>query len=147
MPDNDTPQNPSSPTDPKPPARKKRRKWPWVILVLFLLIALLVVLLPTIASTPPVRSFVVSKINDNLNGKVEIANWSLGWTSGINVSGVKVFDDRARLILEMARMQTGLSLLNAIRGIFAVGDTNIDGLNFVLLEIDKNGQTNYQKLF
>src|SRR6185295_2402282 len=91
-----SPVDPALPNDliqqqqpPPPPApRKRRRRWPWVIVSIVLVLILLVVLGPTIASTGPVRSFVVGKVNDNLNGRVTIAGWSLGWFSPLKVSGV-----------------------------------------------------------
>src|SRR5829696_7262458 len=83
------------------PPKKRRRRWPWVILGIVLLLILLVVLAPTIASTGPVRSLVVGQINKNVNGTVQIADWSLGWTSGIDVGGVKVFDENKMDILEI----------------------------------------------
>ncbi len=150
----DTPASPS-PTDPAsnpppaaPAAPPRKRRWLWlkIIGVVLVLLILLVIFAPMIASTAPVRSFVVGKVNENLNGKVEIQDWSIGWTSGISVNGVKVYDDLNRLVLEMARLRTGLSLIDAAKGRYALGETTIDGLNLVQLEVDEQGNTNYQKL-
>src|SRR5687768_9637647 len=77
----------------KPQAvKKRRRRWPWVVLVLFLLLGLLVLLLPTLLGTGPGRSVVLGQVNPRLNGRLDVADWSLGWTSPITVSGLKVFD-------------------------------------------------------
>jgi len=97
-------------------------------------------------SLGPVRTFVVNKVNDQLNGHVEIADWSVGWTGGIEVSGVKVYDQQQRLILELGKARTGLSILDAIRGNYDLGQTSIDRLNLVRCEIDEKGVSNYQKL-
>src|SRR5215213_8095149 len=101
------PGNPQSPIDsdaatahepagvankPAPPKKKRRRRWPLVLLALLLLLALLVVLAPTIAGTAPVRSVILGQVNQRLNGRVDVADWSLGWTSPVSVSGLKVFD-------------------------------------------------------
>src|SRR5262245_7251967 len=75
------------------PPKKKRRKWPWVIVGLLVLLLLLVALAPMIASTSPVRGIVVSKINEQLNGKLAVNDWSLGWTSGVKLNGVKIDDE------------------------------------------------------
>ena len=87
-------QAPTPPTTPpvqtaKPAApapKRRRRRWPWVILILLLLVVGLVALGPTLASTSPVRSMVLSQVNNNLNGKVTIDDWSLGWFSQTHVS-------------------------------------------------------------
>jgi len=144
------PNVPADPNDPfaqlvtaKPPPR--RRRWPWILLGLVVLVALLVVFAPAIASTGPVRSFVVGRVNNSLNGKVSVADWSLGWTGGIKVNGVKVFDHSNALILEVDRLTTQLSLLDAIRGNFNLGDTVID-LNLTNAKLDRQGRTNYEQL-
>src|SRR5438477_10301068 len=108
---------PSAPTDQSAPAAKprKRRRWPWVILGLLLALILLVLLAPTIASTGPVRSLVVSKINSNLSGHAQIADWSLGWTTPTDIGGVKVYDANNVLILEVDHLKTDLTLLKALK--------------------------------
>lgn len=126
----------------QPPVVKKKKRW-WlrIILVLLVLIVLLVALAPYIASTGPVRSIVVSQVNNNLNGSVEIADYSVGWTGGISASGVKVYDAQKNLVLEVPRLVTKLSLIGAIRGDLNLGDTQIDvKLNDVRL--DKDGKLN-----
>src|SRR5215218_3154920 len=124
------PTDPTPATDsteaPPPAPRKRRRRWPWMILGLLIALVLLVILLPTIASTGPVRSFAVGQINNKLNGTVQIADWSLGWTSGINVGGVKVYDEQKVLVLEVDHLKTDLTLLNAARGNYQLGETLID---------------------
>ena len=87
----------------------------------------------------------VGKINDNLNGHVTIADWSLGWTSGIRVDGVKVFDDANRQILELPHFSTKLSLLGAMHGQIHLGNTVVNGLNF-FAERFPDGSLNFAKL-
>lgn len=129
-----------------PPPGKKRRRWLKIIGILLILVILLIVFAPAILSTAPMRNFVVGRINDGLNGRLVIGDWSLGWTGGITIEGVKVFDDRERLILEMRRFQTPLSLIDAAGGDLNLGETTIEGLNLVQLEINEDGSNNYQKL-
>src|SRR6476469_2299977 len=88
-------------TLPAPPAKKKKRRlWLKIPLALLVLLILLVVFLPQIAGMGFVRNIVVSRVNDNLNGKVQIADWHIGWTGGVVVQGVKVFDDHGTEILD-----------------------------------------------
>ena len=77
---------------------------------------------------------VLGVVNDSLNGKVEVADWSLGWNSGISVDGLKVYEDKEEgknLILQASHARTELSLLKAIKSGFtemASGRTDVDNL-------------------
>src|SRR5687768_14707179 len=55
--------------------RKRRRRWPYVLLAFVLLIGLLVLLTPTLAGTGPVRGVILGQVNQRLNGRVEVADW------------------------------------------------------------------------
>ncbi|WP_428937897.1 hypothetical protein [Fontivita pretiosa] len=114
--------------------------------MLLLLLAGLVVLAPTIASTAAVRSVIVGQINNNLNGTVQIADWSLGWFSPIDVSGVRVYDEQNRLILDVPRIRLGVSLLNAAKQNFALGNDNVVEIASFVVRVDEQGRTNFEKL-
>ncbi|HZL34320.1 MAG TPA: DUF748 domain-containing protein [Tepidisphaeraceae bacterium] len=143
-----TPLPPSGAPAAKPPAKVKRR---WLrrtligVGILVVLLLILVLLAPTIASTGAARLFVVGKINQNLNGKLEIANWSIGWTGGIRADGIKVFDEKGVQILQIPHVSTQLSLLGAIRGQYHLGNTIIDGLDFDAVR-EPDGTLNFAKL-
>jgi len=131
----------AAPTPPSP----KRRRWPYVVGGVVLPLLLLVLLIPTIASSSGVRSFVVGKINDNLNGRVEIADWTISWNGGITVNGVRVFDDRNSQIAQIEFFSTELSLLDAARGNLALGQTLIRGADFTAVQ-NPDGSVNFAKL-
>src|SRR5687767_10188970 len=114
-------QTPPTPPDPwshiqpddhghEPPKKKKKRRWLKVLLVIVALLVALVALLPTIVSSGPVESFVVGKVNDNLNGKLHVNDLSVGWLSGVDVNGLKVDDEQGRTILTLARLRVPLAL-------------------------------------
>ena len=71
---------------------RRRRRWLWVLGGLLLVLLALVALLPTIASTAWVRSMVVARANKGLNGRLVIDDWSVSWTGGIKVTGLRIFD-------------------------------------------------------
>ena len=81
---------------------------------MFLLLVL--VFAPSLLSIGPARSMVLGVVNKELNGKVEVASWSLGWNSGITVNGLKVYEDKEgkSLILQASRARTELSLWKAL---------------------------------
>src|SRR3954468_7392457 len=95
---------PENEVAPKP--KKKKRIWLRVIGVLVLLLIVLVICAPYIASMGPVRSIVINKINQNLNGAVAIDDYSVGWTGGIKANGIRVFDPQKQLVLSIPRVST-----------------------------------------
>ena len=98
--------------------------------ILFVLFVLLIMLIPSLLSTGMVRSRVVSAVNQNLNGRLDIESWSIGWTGGIRADGIKVFDDANRQVVEIDHVSTQLSLLGAAFGHIHLGKTVVDGLDF-----------------
>jgi hypothetical protein len=115
------------------------------IVGIIVVLAALLLLAPTIASTAPVRAIVLGQVNDRLNGRVQVEDWSLGWWSGIRADGVRVFDDRGAQIFEARELSTQLTLLDAISGNYSFGKTRLAGANFVL-KIDENGESNFARL-
>ena len=102
---------------PGPPApRRRKRRWLKIIGVLFVLLILFILLIPTIASMGFVRSIVVGKINQNIDGRVEIADYSVGWTGPVTINGIKVYDTQQKLILDVPRVKLGTSLLRLAPG-------------------------------
>ena len=138
--------NPAAPV-PTPPVRKRRHVWPFVVGGVVVVLLLLLLLAPTIASTGLVRSVVVSKVNSGfINGTVEIQDWSVGWTSGIKVDGVRLKDANGVQVAELGELSTQLSLLSAIRGNYALGDTVIREGNFNIVR-NPDGTNNLTNLF
>src|SRR5688500_12254495 len=143
MADNTTPE--STPQETPKPARRRRR-WPYVVIGILLLLLILVLLIPTIASTAAVRSMVVSAINEELNGKLAINDWSIGWTSGVTIDGIKIDDEKGVRVLEVSSIRVPMSLLAAARGNFDFGDVVIDKPNLVNVVVQSDGTTNVEKL-
>jgi hypothetical protein len=94
---------PSAPSAQSAPAKaaRKRRRWPWVLLGIFVLILLLIALLPTIASTGPVRGLVLGRVNQQLNGTASVDSWSFGWFSGFKLSGIRLANAQGHVIAEV----------------------------------------------
>jgi len=140
---------PDQPSDPqstaKPTKKKKRRLLLKTIIALVVLIVLLVVLAPSIISTGMVRGIVVDQINSSaLNGKLQIKDWSFGWTSGVHIEGVKLDDANNEHLLSVATIDTPISLLKAATGNIDLGDVTISGVDFNAV-IDSAGELNFLK--
>jgi hypothetical protein len=140
---------PDQPSDPqsaaKPTKKKKRRLLLKTAIALVVVIVLLVVLAPSILSTGMVRGIVVDQINSSaLNGKLQIKDWSFGWTSGVHVEGVKLDDANNEHLLSVAEISTPISLLKAATGNIDLGDVTISGVDFNAV-IDSAGELNFLK--
>jgi hypothetical protein len=144
-PDPNQPAATTPPTAPAPAKKKSRRLWLKIPLALLVLLILLVLLLPTIASTGIVRSIVLNKVNQNLNGKVEAADWSIGWFGGIDARGIKVLDAKGEPIVQLDHFSTQLPLTRAIFGKLPLGKVIIDGLTFNVA-VNENDQLNLNDL-
>jgi hypothetical protein len=145
LPPGSPPEGPPVAHPPPAPRPRRKRRWLGALAALLVVIILLILLAPTIAGMGFVKSIVVGQINQKINGSVEVGSYSVGWFSGISANDVKVYDQKKNLILQLNRFATGLSLLDAIRGNYALGDTLLD-VDLVRAEIDKDGQLNYLAL-
>ena len=137
------PAEPNPPAAPTPP--RKRPKWVKLLAATAILLVLLVLFIPTIASMGFVRSIVVGKINQNLDGRLAIDDWSLGWFTGTKLYGVHLTGPSGEKIASIEKITTQLSLLSAIRGNYDLGKTDIDGCEF-WIKLDEQGQSNLAKL-
>src|SRR5688572_29805839 len=114
MTDPNTPAESTPQNEPAPAPKKRRlRKWLIALACVIAVILILILLAPTIISTPPVRAMVVSSINENLNGKLAINDWSIGWTSGVTLNGVKIEDEQGVRVIEIASIRVPISLIGA----------------------------------
>lgn len=136
------------------PDRAKRKKWlKWGLIGAGGLVVaggMLVLLTPTLLSTSVGKGIVLGQVNKNLAGVVEVESWSLGWFSGIELSGVKVLDDQKRTAVTIGHVKTDLTVLRAATGNYDLGETTVSNVNLVLVELDKAADgsiaTNLQRI-
>src|SRR5271170_6859428 len=106
------PQPPASPSSqfpnrpPDPPGGRRpggggggKRRWLVIGGGVAGAVLLLVLLGPTIASMGLLASIVQGKASAQIHGQVKIDSVSIGWFSGLNVGGAKVYDDKGQLVL------------------------------------------------
>ena len=140
---------PGNESTPLPQPRSRKRRWlRRIVGLFFVLLAGLITLIaaaPTVLSTGAARGFLLGKANEHLNGRVVVSNWSISWTGGVVLEGVKVFDATDRQVMEISRLKSALSLPGALRGNFHLGNTAMEGLDY-LAERDLHGTLNFEKL-
>ena len=70
--------------------RKKRPLWLKILLIGLAVVFVLIALGPSIVSTSPLRNWAVGKINRQINGRVSIDSWSIGWFTGVEIQGLSL---------------------------------------------------------
>ena len=145
------------PADPPPaepaanpaPAKKKRR-WPkilaWSAAVVVLLLIGLVALAPTLVSTGPGTALVAKVAQGQVNGKVSLSGLSVGWFSGTKLDEAVVRDDQNIPVVQVAKLDTGLTLWNLIRGDYALGEASLR-LSLPTVVVRADGTTNLDHVF
>ncbi|CAN5382786.1 hypothetical protein BH09SUM1_BH09SUM1_03250 [soil metagenome] len=131
---------------PAVPSRKK--KWAKRILkifgVLFALLLLFILLLPTIISVLPIEGFISRKASDMVPGTIEIKGISLGWISSIKIDGIKLTDNSTPpvVFLEADRFSVEHGLAKIALSADRLGKVRLD--NFAVnLQRRKNGDFNF----
>lgn len=82
------------------PARRRRR-WPYVLGTLALLLIVLAALAPYLASTGPGTRLIASTVNGYINGTIRIDDLALSWTGPSKVEGIRVLDPAGQEVLQI----------------------------------------------
>lgn len=126
--------------DKKPRSKKK------IFLALAIILLLLLMMAPTLVTTGPVLSLVVSKfVNPQLNGQVQVSEASAGWFTGLSVSGLKILDDNQQVVVECKQLQSELSVLDILRGNMGLGQTTVSDAKISLRRLP-DGSFNLEHL-
>jgi hypothetical protein len=100
---------------------------------------------PDIASTGPFRDLIIARINRHLNGTLSASDLTLGWWS-IELDGVRILDPRRRLIFDVRHVSARFSLIDTLRGRCELHHVVARDPNFLILQIDPAGMTNFDRL-
>jgi hypothetical protein len=102
--------------------------------------------LPTIASQTPVKNFILSKINNNISGKVQVENVNLGWMSGLDIQNMAILDPNGRKVAACKRVQFSDSLFSLLKSPISLGDLKILAPELTLIE-EKDGSYSLENAF
>jgi len=89
-----------------PPVMRRRRRWPWVLLML----AAAVYAAPWVLSINGVAEQVTAKALPWLPPGSNIGKPSLGWMSPVHLAGLKILDEEGRVLLECDHVTSQKSL-------------------------------------
>lgn len=116
---------------------RKRRKWPVIVGGILVVLALLVLLAPTLISSMG-KGAVVAQVNGLIKGSVKIDSLSLSWFGGQKITGLELIDPEGKTVATLDGVSTDLSLLSAVRGNLDLGQVAITGLQADLVVDDEN---------
>ncbi len=95
-------------------------------LALIVLLLILVGAIPSILSTVAVRSAIMDKVGDAVDGEISIAAWSLSWFGAQRVDGI-AFKDRAETVdIRIKQVVIDSGLISLARGKGRLGSILID---------------------
>jgi uncharacterized protein involved in outer membrane biogenesis len=123
----------------------RKRRWPWVVGGLIVLLALLVVFLPALLSTPPGRKAVLGRVSRKLNGSVEADAWRLGWFSGVRMQGVQVRDQAGEPVVRVKSARVPASLFQLAGSRKKLGQVEVNEPQVKLVR-QEDGQWNLTQL-
>ena len=143
------PETPAGDENPAAPPRKKKsrlRRFLWAGGALLCALILLIALAPTLVSTGPGNALVASLAAKQINGRLKMSGLSIGWFSGVKLRQAVVEDAQGIRVVDLANLDTGLTLLNLIRGDYALGDASLR-LSLPTVVVQADGSTNLDKVF
>jgi hypothetical protein len=131
----------SSSIDPRqdvtPKTRSRTKKTLCILGGLFVVIVLLVLLLPMLLSTSLGKRMILGKINKSLDGTMEVDTLSVGWFSGLKLTGVNFRDNTGNTTFSVDQISGKPSWLSLFRGRIGLTEGLIDKPRVELTVVDK----------
>lgn len=93
--------------------------------VVLLILALILFSAPWILSTPPARRLILQQVNRAIDGTVSIQSWSIRWTRGIEINGIRFTTREADLCFEAGGVRIGFSIPMLARAAYAFHNAEI----------------------
>lgn len=94
-----------------PPLTRKRRRWPRVLFVLFVLVAVALWFAPAIVSNTGLKDSLIAAATKDVKGTVRVESLSLGWLSPVELLGLTVADESGSEFVRVERVASSKSLI------------------------------------
>ena len=107
-----------------------------LVIVTIVMIGGIVMLIPAYISSDGGTQMVVGKINDSIDGKVEMQDLQMGWFSGVKLTDLKFADNAGMTSVSVKEISTKPKYGSLIKGEVALGKTTIDQPE-VVINLDK----------
>lgn len=127
---------------------KKRRRLLRIFVIAFCALATLVLVAPYALSLGYLQSRVEAELNNNLDGKCEVADVAFSWYSGVSIKDLRIANPAGfpteRPAIVMKGMKADVSVFSLLFGKL-LGNAQIDGLE-INVEQNADGASNLQEL-
>ncbi|MHC4721557.1 MAG: translocation/assembly module TamB domain-containing protein [Planctomycetota bacterium] len=104
----------------------KMKTLKWIIAVALVLLLLLFLVVPMYLSSDRGRDFIVGKINESIDGKIAMGDFSMGWFKGIRVTDLSFENEAGTTSVSVREISTKPYYVSLLLGIVALGETLID---------------------
>jgi hypothetical protein len=104
----------------------KMKTLKWIIAVALVLLLLLFLVVPMYLSSNRGRDFIVGKINESIDGKIAMGDFSMGWFKGIRVTDLSFENEAGTTSVSVREISTKPYYVSLLLGIVALGETLID---------------------
>lgn len=125
-----TENNPSNPT--ASAGRSKFKVVKWLLIATTAVIVLIFVAVPLYLSSESGKSMIVGRINDAVDGKVEMESLSMGWFKGVRLKDLSFADDKGTITVSVKEISTRPRYGALLFGSVALGQTIIDRPDIVI---------------
>lgn len=131
---------------PPQPKRRRRRWWIRLSLGILLLLIILVFLAPYLVSTAIGSRLILSLVNDQIQGRVDLERLSLSWGGPTKLTGLTVLDPAGREVLTVEQAVWTGGAWTALRSRRQLGEISVDSPRAVLY-IDEHNRISLVQAF
>ncbi len=104
----------------------------WIIAVALVLLLLLFLVVPMYLSSDRGRDFIVGKINESIDGKITMGDFSMGWFKGIRVTDLSFENGAGTTFVDVREISTKPYYISLLLGIVALGETLVEEPRIVI---------------
>ena len=119
---------------PEPEPVKKRRRWPWLLVIL----AVGLWFAPSLVMRTPLKRTVLDYANPGINADIDVSTTNLGWLSPVVLRGVRVLDQEGNVVAEADVVSSERTLWNLATDSSNLGTFNVRNVT-ARLEADSQG--------
>jgi len=104
----------------------------WCFIVFSVLLSLVFVLVPVIISSESGKNFIVSKVNESVDGKLDIGDFSVGWFKGVRLGDLNFSDNSGEISVSVKDISAKPKYVALLSGEVSVADAVVDSPKVVI---------------
>jgi hypothetical protein len=105
---------------------RPRKKWPWVLVGVLVVLLVIVLLIPVILSSPGFTRWVQARISSSTGGQAGIRDLSVGWFRGVRIGGFSYRGQNGWTEVDVNQITTMPHYASLLSGTLALGRTVLE---------------------